>query len=119
VAEVGAQKKEPAAAQRGQAQPSSLGASTIQWMAELPQHIRPNEVATRFPHVANILASSWPNPERCRGYFDEVLLDRRGDRRGFPERVAMELAALKNHYDSVVFPTHQTVWDEIVTRSRA
>ena len=118
MSEAGTQKTETATAQRAREQPGVLEAATIQWMAELPQHVRPNEMATRFPHIANALATCWPKPERCRGYFDDVLLDRRGDRKGFPGRVAMELAALKNHYDSVVFPTNQTVWDEIVTRSR-
>ncbi len=106
-------------AQRKQSQTAALGPETIQWMAELPQHVRPNEMATRFPHIANRLASGWKTPEQCRRYFDEVLLDRRGGRQGLPGRVALELAALKNHYDSAVFPTHQTVWDEIISRARA
>jgi hypothetical protein len=95
-----------------------IGTAAIQWMAELPQHVRPNETASRFPRIANKLAACWKDPVQCRRYLEDLLLDRRGDRHGFPERVAIELAALKNHYESVVFPTSQTVWDEIINRSR-
>lgn len=107
------------AALRRQTGSVTLGAQTIRWMAELPQHVRPTELASRFPHIANKLAAAWGSPTKCRDYFDDVLLDRRGDRRGLPGRAAMELAALRNHFDSVVFPTHQTVWDEIAGRARA
>ncbi len=118
MAEAGAGRTDDPKAQRGQ-QPIALDAETIQWMSSLPQHLRPTEMATRFPHIANKLASNWRSPEVCRDYFDEVLLDRRGDRQGLPERVAIELAALKNHFESAVFPTQQTVWDEIVSRKHA
>lgn len=104
--------------QRAEQPPTVLGAKTIEWIDGLPQHLRPTELASRFPHIVNNLAARWQAPEVCRAYFDEILLDRRGSRRGLPERVAVELAALKNHFDSVVFPTQQTVWDEIVKRSR-
>lgn len=106
-------------AQRRPSGPATLGTQTIRWMAELPQQLRPTELASRFPHIANKLAAMWSSPVNCRTYFDDVLLDRRGNRRGLPERAAMELAALKNHFDSVVFPTHQTVWEEIASRARA
>ncbi len=105
--------------QRAQSTPQALSSATIQWLAELPAHVRPNDVATRFPHIANQLSSLWPKEVDCRAYFDDLLLDQRGDRTGFPGGIAFELAALKNHYDSVVFPSHQTVWDDIITRSRA
>lgn len=119
MADVATMRNNPSpAARRAQSEPVTLDAKTIQWMAGLPQNLRPNQMATRFPHIANRLAATWNSGEECRRYFDEVLLDRRGDRQGLPERVGSELAALKNHFESVVFPTHQTVWDEIVSRPR-
>lgn len=108
-----------APAERRSPQSTALAESTTRWMAELPQRLQPQETAARFPRVANRLAALWSLPEQCRQCFDELLLDGRGDRQGFPERVAMELAALKNHYETAVFPTHQTVWDEIISRLRA
>ncbi len=99
-------------------QPTALAAQTLQWLTELPRHLRPDQLAAGYPHIANKLAALWTTPDECRRYFDDVLLDRRGNRKGLPERVAMELAALKNHFDSAKFPTHQTVWDEIISRAR-
>lgn len=100
------------------AAPAVLSAETAQWLSELPAHVRPTEMATRFAHIANKLHSLWPKPQACRDYFDELLLDQRGDRRGFPSKVAVELAALRSHYDTAVFPTSQTIWDDIISRSR-
>jgi hypothetical protein len=113
-----ASKTEAPETLRAAAEPVALSAAATQWMAELPQHVRPNQTAARFPRILDKLAGCWPTQSRCRAYFDELLLDQRGDRKGFPERIALELAALKNHYNSVVFPTHQTVWDEIIGRAR-
>ena len=95
-----------------------LSEQTAQWLSELPAHVRPNEMASRFPHIANRIQSLWSKPQECRAYFDELMLDRRGDRKGFPVKVAVQLAALRSHYDTVVFPTSQTIWDDIISRSR-
>lgn len=112
-------KAEIPAAQRQAAPQQELSPEASAWLAELPQHLRPRETAALYPRIANRLARVWPKPDHCRVYFDELLLDTRGDRKGFPVAVALELAALKNHYDSAVHPTHQTVWDEIVDRARS
>jgi hypothetical protein len=112
-------KSDVPAAQRQAAPPQVLSPQASLWLDELPQHLRPRETATRFPRIANHLAKVWSTPQPCRAYFDELLLDARGGRQGFPVAVALELAALKNHYDSAVHPTNQTVWDEIVDRARS
>lgn len=54
----------------------------------------------------------------CRAYFTDLLIDHRGNRQGFPFAVASELASLKYYYDSVVFPVEQTLWADIISRSR-
>jgi hypothetical protein len=110
----GGQEPGPAA----QAQDAVLGDAAEQWLSQLPPHVRPRQAAARFPHIANALALSWARPSQCRGYFDQLLLDHRGNRQGFPKAVAAELAALKDYYDSVVHPTQQTVWDEIVNHTK-
>jgi hypothetical protein len=96
----------------------ALGLAAVRWLSELPEKLRPHETATRFPHIANMLCTRWSTPMACRVYFEELLLDGRGDRKGFPPPVARELAALKDYYESVVFPTQQTAWDEVVSHSR-
>ncbi|MBK9243903.1 MAG: hypothetical protein IPM30_03445 [Burkholderiales bacterium] len=98
--------------------PVALADSAAQWLQQLPQHVRPLQTAAQFAHVVNTLAGVWNTPQKCRDYLDQLLLDLRGSRRGFPKAVASELATLKDYYDSIVHPTQQTVWDEIVSHAR-
>ena len=99
---------------RRQAGPAVLADTAVDWLRHLPQHIQPSKTAEQFPHIANSLAAAWKTPATCRVCFEQLLLDHRGNRKGLPKPVAAELAALKDYYDSVLHPTHQTVWDEIV-----
>jgi hypothetical protein len=99
-------------------QPAVIAAPAVRWLDELPERVRPNRTAARFPHIVNTLCARWPTPQLCLAYFDELVLDNRGDRKGFPPLIASELALLKDYYESVVFPTQQTAWDHVVHRSR-
>jgi hypothetical protein len=94
----------------------ALGLATVRWLAELPEKVRPTQTATRYPHIANALNSRWLTPVACRAYFEELLLDDRVDRQGFPPAVARELVMLQDYYDSVVFPTNQTAWGQMASR---
>lgn len=98
--------------------PAVLGLPAVRWLDELPDQVRPDRTAARFPHIVNTLSTRWLTPQACLDYFDELLLDNRGDRSGFPPLIARELALLKDYYESAVFPTHQTAWDELTRRSR-
>ena len=102
----------------GQGEPAAPADAAARWMEHLPEHVRPLKTAARFPHIADALAANWQAPDACRAYFDRLLLDQRGNRQGFPKPIAAELAALKDHYESVVHPTRQTVWDEIRGHAR-
>ena len=101
---------------RRSANPEMVLPSTINWLASLPSDIRPRHLPVEFTHVANALARLWSRPEDCLAYFDNLLLDRRGDRKGFPLVVAMELAGVKDHLETQVRHVPQTVWDAIIER---
>jgi len=94
----------------------TLTREAIAWMAALPANVRPAELAVRFPHVLNRLAAVWAKHDRCCACFDSLVHDRRGGRRGFPPRAAMELAALKRHYDSAARRALQDCWNDILVR---
>ena len=102
----------------GQGAPGAPADAGAQWMQQLPLHTRPLQTAARFPHIVSGLAARWHSPKDCRPYLEQLLLDVRGNRQGFPGPVASELAALKDYYESVVHPTQQTVWDEILGHAR-
>ena len=86
--------------------------ATVAWMNELPHTVRPTELARRFPRIANSIAELWGRIPRCEEYLDSMLIDQRGDRKGFPPAVAMELAALRAYY-AELHPSPQSAWDSV------
>ena len=71
---------------------------TTRWLEALPQEVRPMALVAKYPRIANILTLVWNNPVECRAYFDELIIDHRGKRRGFPEDVHRDLVHLRDHY---------------------
>ena len=104
-------RRRPATAER-------LTVETTRWLTELPASARPERLARQFPRIVNAISRQWRNPGPCLAYLDELIIDKRGDRRGFPLEIMLELATLKSHFLTVVHPTAQTVWGEILERSR-
>ena len=51
-------------------------------------------VATRFPHVLNRVGAAWGDPATVSEVLQDLLVDRRGGRRGFPPEAFEELQAL-------------------------
>ncbi len=65
------------------------------WFEALPMRPRPEQFCARYPRVANRLALCWPEVELTEQLFDDLLVDRRGGRRGFPAPVLDELRRLR------------------------
>ena len=87
-----------------------VATATFQWLAELPANVRPRELVRIYPRIANRLAEIWKRPLQCERYLDELMMDTRGNRRGFPREVATEIAALKVHFLSISTAIHYDVW---------
>jgi hypothetical protein len=85
---------------------------TFKWLSQLPKDRRPNALARLFPHVANKLATLWKRPLHCELYLDDLVMDLRGGRRGFPAEVATEVATLREYFTTVVAPVRYDVWGE-------
>ena len=51
----------------------------------------------RFPHVLNGLSPAWDRPAEALKALGELMADRRGDRRGYPEDALAELLALRRY----------------------
>jgi hypothetical protein len=75
-----------------------LLASTYAWLKTLPYDVRPVELCSRYPRVGNRLALCWRDGAQTERLFDELLLDRRGTRKGFPPPVAEELLRLRRFH---------------------
>ena len=71
---------------------------SLDWLASLPNDVRPMALVRQFPRIANLIALQWTNPVACRAYFDDLLIDHRGTRKGFPADVHRDILALRNFY---------------------
>lgn len=71
------------------------------WLLSIPRRHRPRELAARFPHVVNRLALLWGKRDLVDHFFDDLLVDRRGGRQGFPRPVTDELLVLHEHFLSL------------------
>ena len=77
---------------------------TFKWMARLPHEVRPVALLRQFPRVANSLAAAWFDRAACRACLYDLLVDKRGNRRGFPADVEAELLALRHYFDERCYP---------------
>ena len=80
-------------------------------LSALNDSVRPTQLATRFPRIVNKMATIWRRPTQMDQYFEELLIDKRGNRQGFPLGILMELTTLKEYYQTAAFPTRTNIWD--------
>jgi hypothetical protein len=78
--------------------------STRKWLHTLPRRVQPHALCELYPRVANLVAAMWGEPENLKAYFDELLVDRRGGRRGFPPGVAGDLRTLRAYHTESMRP---------------
>jgi len=74
---------------------------TVNWALALPADACPQALLAKFPRIANLIAVLWQDPNSLRRYIDDLLVDKRGNRQGFPQNILRELFALRAHYDEV------------------
>lgn len=89
-----------------------LTPNTFKWLASFPKEKRPSALALQFPRIANRLAEIWKRPLQCERYLDDLMLDRRGGRQGFPNDVAADIAKLKLHFLATCSAVHFGVWGD-------
>ena len=94
----------------------SLNRSTVAWLEELPQSVAPVALAIQFPRIANRLSRFWDSPGMIEEYFRELLVDKRGRRKGFPKNVVAELHALAQYYRALHAKADTDVWKSIPYR---
>jgi len=75
----------------------ALTGQAMDWVIGLPPALRPHATCEQFPRVINAIASSWSSAALSRQTLNHMINDYRGGRRGFPDAVQRELAALLVH----------------------
>jgi hypothetical protein len=76
----------------------ALALETRLWMLRLPPTLRPTALAEAYPRVANRIARDWIDGFMIDVCFEDLLIDRRGGRRGFPSTVLREIRRL-HHFN--------------------
>jgi len=74
---------------------------TFKWVAKLPRSVQPLTLLRQYPRIANMMAGMWQDPPSCRAYVHDLLTDRRGNRKGFPQEIVQELVRLRVHYENL------------------
>ena len=69
--------------------------ATAKWAAGIPAEVQPLALIQTFPRIANTLARLWHDNIGLQNYLDDLLVDRRGGRRGFPPEIHSELLILR------------------------
>ena len=73
---------------------------TFRWIARLPKEVRPLQLLRDYPRVANTLAANWSDAAAFRASLYDLLIDKRGNRRGFTGSVVAELLRLRSYFES-------------------
>ena len=82
----------------------SLTRAARQWVRSLPARLRPLSLCSSYARLANRMAAVWEDPEQTEALFDELLIDHRGGRHGFPPLVAGELMRLHHFHERRLAP---------------
>mgnify|MGYP001094292421 CR=1 FL=1 len=77
----------------------ALNGTTRTWLRRLPARRRPLRLCERFPRVANRIAWCWADARLAEQVLDDLLVDRRGGRQGFPPAIVAELRRLREFND--------------------
>ena len=73
--------------------------TTVRWAARLPIDVRPIQLMKQFARVANRVAATWHDAVAFYACIGDLLIDRRGGRRGFPPEVSRELFLLRDYFE--------------------
>jgi len=72
----------------------ALAGTTVEWILSLAPTTRPAQLADAIPRIANALAERWGDSQSASDYLNDLLIDRRGGRQGFPPAIKRELVGL-------------------------
>ena len=67
---------------------------THSWLRRIPNGMHPKQLCRHYPRIANRIAISWPDVPAVDRLLLDLMVDRRGNRMGFPPRIRQELDRL-------------------------
>jgi hypothetical protein len=84
---------------------------TREWAESLPREVRLPALLRAYPRIANMIAAAWTDSAATSTYLDDLLIDRRGRRQGFPVDVLDELILLRTYY-AALHPESPIAWKQ-------
>jgi len=82
----------------------AIGPFAEQWYANLPEKIRPTVLRCKFPHILERIQREWESPRGLEKLFNNLMVDDRGGRQGFPFNAVREIHILRDYYFDVLMP---------------
>lgn len=80
---------------QGEAYREAIDRAPMQaWLATLPIAVRPGALAGIYPRIVKRIMLLWEDDAALLAYVDDLVVDKRGGRIGFPPKVAAEIARL-------------------------
>src|SRR6266581_2265402 len=70
---------------------------TLDWVERLPPGVKPTALLLQYARIANVIAATWDDPNSFRSYVDCLFSNDRGNRKGLPPDVLLELQALREY----------------------
>jgi hypothetical protein len=67
---------------------------THSWLRSIPNGMHPKQLCRHYPRIANRIATSWGDVPAVDRLLMDLMVDRRGNRMGFPPRIRQELDRL-------------------------
>ena len=64
------------------------------WLRRIPSGLHPKQLCRYYPRIANRIATRWDDARAVGRLLTELMVDRRGGRRGFPPPVAADIVRL-------------------------
>lgn len=89
---------------------ASLVKSLVQKLEFTDKNEAISAISINFKHVSDRISLLWGYPELNK-YFDDLVIDKRGGRQGFPEQVMSAIFFLQELHSTVVKPPQNDVWE--------
>lgn len=70
-------------------------------LENVPPDVYPHRLSLAFPRIVQRMADLWGS-RAIESYFQDLMLDSRGNRHGFPSEILMEILALRTYHRSLL-----------------
>jgi hypothetical protein len=75
----------------------ALQSETHEWLRQIPRWLHPTQLCRYHPRLANRIAQRWTDAPQVARLLSDLMIDRRGQRRGFAPRINEEIERLYRH----------------------